>query len=174
MIDGIAQAFQDPSFWVFLAFLTLWGLVGKNLWQKSASFLDDRRTKIQNHMEQAQRLKEEAASLKEEAVRLQHATHGRVQEMMAHTKIEIQRLKDEAEQTLRDHLDAEERQLMHKISFVEQRALADIQRKAVDIALDAAKIALMQHQNPRIQDHLFHQALDKIPRENHEKTEPVH
>jgi F-type H+-transporting ATPase subunit b len=152
----------DPSFWVLLAFMALGALVGKRSWISLTGFLDVRSEKIQKDIEEAQRLKEEAEQLREHAIHLQHAVNKRVQEMMAHTKIEIQRLKEKATQEIEAHLTSEEHQLSQKIMLAEQQALNDIEKKAIQVALNAAKSVIQTNMNDELHDALLQNAMKRI------------
>lgn len=152
----------DPSFWVLLAFIALGVLVGKRSWISLTGFLDARSEKIQKDIEEAQRLKEEAEQLRAHAIYLQDAVNKRAQEMMAHTKIEIQRLKEEATQEIQAYLTSEEHQLTQKIKLAEQQALNDIKKKAIQVALDTAKSVIQINMNDKLHEALLQNAMKRI------------
>ena len=94
----------DPSFWVFMAFLSLIFLVGNRSWQSLRQYLDQRAENIHNDIKAAQQLKEEAQFILNHAFRLQKEMNNRSHEIETHSDAEIQRLKFQAQQDLNKYL----------------------------------------------------------------------
>ena len=154
----------DPSLWVFLAFLTLIFLVGRQSWQHLRHYLDQRAENIHNNIKAAQQLKEEAQFILNHALRLQKEMNDRSDEIIAHSEAEINRLKTEAQQQLDSYLALEESQLTTRLQQLEYEVLHQIEKKVVAMAFATAEQVITSYSNENIHISLFKKGIAEISR----------
>ena len=131
--------FQDPSFWVAVAFAIFVILAWRPLGKFLATSLDDRSEKIAQELRQAVELREEAQSLLAEYQRKQRENMDEAKRIVEQTKADAQAMAEKAEQELRDTLEKRKALAMEKISQAEIAAVRMVQQNVVDIAVAASR-----------------------------------
>ena len=131
--------FEDPVFWVAVAFLIFVGLM---IWlkvpAKLAAGLDQRSVKIKNELDEARNLKEEAKTLLARIQRKHHEAKAEAEAMVAQSEEEAKLFAKDAEKDLKAFFDRQERAVVEKIAQAEADAIKEVQIAAVDVAITAA------------------------------------
>ena len=135
--------FQDPTFWVAIAFVLFLAAVGKKVVSALTGALDARGEAIGKEIAEAEKLREEAQHLLAEYKRKQRDALSEAEEILNHAKLEAKRLATQAEQDLEAALKRREQSAMDKISQAEAKALQEVRNQAVDVAM-AATAKLLQ------------------------------
>ena len=142
--------FQTPEFWVLVAFILLLVFLGKRAYRELTNIIDERTSKIQKQLQDAQRLHDEALSLlqtyqkkhedamqqaidivsraESDAIDLKRSVEADLEEMIRHKeKSTIERIEiaqETAGQQLKDKVAAE------ALSFVEEILAQEIKGKS--------------------------------------------
>jgi len=154
---------EDPEFWVAIAFVIFVVAVFKPIRQLATAALDARGARIKTEIENAQSLREEAQKLLAEYKRKQRDALGEAQEMLDHAKIEAARLRTQAEQDLEAALRRREQMAMDKIAQAEAQALQDVREQAVDVAMAATRALLAANMDDKRSTALVTQAIRDLP-----------
>ena len=134
--------YEDPTFWVGVAFLIFIALVGRTLWRALAGMLDERSRKIAASIAEAERLRHEAETALADYQRKQRQALKDAHGIIEQAKVEAERMKAHAQEELGKQLALRERQALDRIAQAEQRALADVRNQAVDVAIAATRAML--------------------------------
>ncbi|MDZ4736556.1 MAG: F0F1 ATP synthase subunit B [Rhodospirillaceae bacterium] len=131
--------FSAPEFWVAVAFVLFFVLAGRQIWRFVAKALDARTERIHREIEEAQRLRQEAEALLAEYHKKQSDAQREAEAIVTHARGEAERLRRDAEESIRQTLERRERQALDKIAQAEAQAVADVRNEAVDVAVAAAR-----------------------------------
>lgn len=136
--------FQDPTFWVAIAFL---GFIALITYLKVPSMvtkqLDDRADKIRAELDEAQKLREDAQALFADFQRRQREALSTADEIVARAKEDADILKKESIAELEVSLKRRQELAEAKIRQAEEKAVSEVQNIAVDVSIAAAS-KLMQ------------------------------
>lgn len=133
------MSINDASFWVLVGFLTLFLLVGKNLWRLISGALDDRSREIAEKIKDASRMREEAMALLNTCKRQHIEASEHASGILAHAEEEAKRLREKALKDAARFLEIEERLFQERLRQAEERALEEIREKAILVAGDAVR-----------------------------------
>ena len=154
--------FQDPTFWVLVAFI---GFVGVLVYLKVPGMvtkgLDARADKIKTDLEDADALLKEAQDLLASYQKKQREAADEAQEIKARAKEEGKRIVERGRARLEDSLQRREKLAMDRITQAEASALDEIRARTVDIALDATRDLLADN----LSDHKANAMLDDAIKE---------
>ena len=154
--------FQDPTFWVLVAFI---GFVGVLVYFKVPGMvtkgLDARAEKIKADLEDADALLKEAQDLLASYQKKQREAADEAQEIKARAKEEGKRIVENGRAQLQGSLQRREKLAMDRITQAEASALDEIRARTVDIALDATRELLANN----LSDHKANAMLDDAIRE---------
>jgi len=131
--------YEDPTFFVAVAFVLFFVIFGKKLGGTIATMLDDRAQKISDEIEQATRLREEAQELLASYEKKQHEALKEAESIVTAAKQEAERLATEAAAQLENSLKRSEQLAKDRIGQAEAQAIAEVKAQAVNLAIDAAK-----------------------------------
>ena len=135
---------QDPTFWVAIAFL---GFIALLVYFKVpplvAKQLDARADKIRSELEEAKKLREDAQALFADYQRRQHDAMQTAEDIVARAKEDVEILRKESIKELEANLARRQELAEIKIRQAEEKAVAEVQGIAVDVAI-AAAARLMQ------------------------------
>ncbi len=131
---------QDPTFWVAVAFF---GFVAIILYYKVPAIvgkqLDDRASRISQELDEALKLREEAQALFADYQRRQRDALATAEEIVAKAKEDAEILRKESEVELKATLERRQKMAEDKIRQAEEKALAEVQGIAVDVAIAASE-----------------------------------
>jgi F-type H+-transporting ATPase subunit b len=155
--------FEDPTFWVAVAFVILLGVavyfkVHKALLGK----LDERAARIKAQLDEAQTLREEAQKTLAEYQRKQRDALGETERIIEHAKEEARRMREAAEAELERSLARRAEQAEEKIAQAEAAALKEVRNQAVDVAMAAASKLLAEEVKPAKAKALIDESIEEL------------
>ncbi len=142
--SGHGAFYDDPTFWVAVAFVILIVLAGKKIVGAITAMLDERAAGIKTQIDEATRLREEAQELLASYERKQHEAVQEAEGIVTRAEEEAKRLGEMAEEDLASSLKRREQQAMERIAQAETAALDEVRGAAVDIALEATRKVLSE------------------------------
>ena len=156
--------FQDPTFWVLVAFI---GFVGVLVYFKVPGMvtkgLDARAEKIKADLEDADTLLKEAQELLASYQKKQREAADEAQEIKARAKEEGNRIVENGRARLEDSLQRREKLAMDRITQAEASALDEIRARTVDIALDATRDLLADNLSDHKANAMLDDAIKELP-----------
>jgi F-type H+-transporting ATPase subunit b len=137
--------FEDPEFWVLLAFVIFIGVLVKFGVPKMAlSALDERGARIKQALDEAQRLRSEAQAVLTQYQQKRAEAEKEAQAIIVSARIEAERLAGEAKGKVEEFVARRTKMAESKIAQAEAQALADVRAAAADAAVAAAEKILVQ------------------------------
>jgi F-type H+-transporting ATPase subunit b len=137
--------FEDPEFWVLLAFVIFLGILVKFGVPKMAlSALDERSDRIKQALDEAQRLRSEAQAVLAQYQKKRVEAEKEAQAIIVNARIEAERLAGEAKGKVEEFIARRTKMAESKIGQAEAQALADVHAAAADAAVAAAEKILVQ------------------------------
>ena len=156
--------FQDPTFWVLVAFI---GFVGVLFYFEVPGMvikgLDARATKIKADLEEANALLREAQDLLASYQKKQREAADEAQNINAQAKEEAERILENGRARLEESLRRREKIAMDRIAQAESSALDEIRARTVDIALDATRDLLVNNLSDDKANALLDDAIKALP-----------
>ena len=135
----MAHIFGDPEFWVLVAVVIFVALV----WKPAKGFLigglDARAERIRGELDTAARLRDEAEEALAAHRRQQQRAAAEAEAIVAHAKAEAERIARQSAADLEQALGRRRQLAEERIAQEEARALAEIRRVTVDVAIAAAR-----------------------------------
>jgi F-type H+-transporting ATPase subunit b len=137
--------FEDPEFWVALAFVIFMGILVKFGVPKMAlSALDERSDRIKQALDEAQRLRSEAQAVLTQYQKKREEAEKEAQAIIVSARVEAERLAGEAKGKVEEFIARRTKMAESKIAQAEAQALADVRAAAADAAVAAAEKILVQ------------------------------
>ena len=137
--------FEDPEFWVLIAFVIFLGvLVRFGVPKMALSALDDRSARIKQALDEAQRLRSEAQAVLAEYQHKREEAEKEAQAIIVSARVEAERLAGEAKGKVEEFVARRTKLAESKIAQAEAQALADVRAAAADAAVAAAEKILVQ------------------------------
>jgi F-type H+-transporting ATPase subunit b len=137
--------FEDPEFWVLLAFVIFLGVLVKFGVPKLAlSALDERSDRIRQALDEAHRLRSEAEAVLAQYQKKRVEAEKEAQAIIVNARIEAERLAGEAKGKVEEFIARRTKMAESKIAQAEAQALADVRAAAADAAVAAAENILVQ------------------------------
>jgi F-type H+-transporting ATPase subunit b len=137
--------FEDPEFWVALAFVIFVGVLVKFGVPKMAlSALDARGDRIKQALDEAHRLRSEAQAVLAQYQQKRAEAEKEAQAIIVSARVEAERLAGEAKGKVEEFIARRTKMAESKIAQAEAQALADVRAAAADAAVAAAEKVLVQ------------------------------
>jgi F-type H+-transporting ATPase subunit b len=137
--------FEDPEFWVALAFVIFIGILIKFGVPKLVfSSLDDRSDRIKQALDEAQRLRSEAQAVLTQYQTKREEAEKEAQAIIVGARVEAERLAGEAKGKVEEFIARRTKMAESKIAQAEAQALADVRSAAADASVAAAEKILKQ------------------------------
>jgi F-type H+-transporting ATPase subunit b len=137
--------FEDPEFWVALAFVIFVGVLVKFGVPKMAlSALDARSDRIKQALDEAHRLRSEAQAVLAQYQQKRAEAEKEAQAIIVSARVEAERLAGEAKGKVEEFIARRTKMAESKIAQAEAQALADVRAAAADAAVAAAEKILVQ------------------------------
>jgi F-type H+-transporting ATPase subunit b len=155
---------RDPEFWVLVGFLIFFILLGRTGWRALKGGLDGRAARVTDQLAEATRLRQEAQAMLDSAKAKQQQAVKTAEDILAASRDEAERMRQEGEAELRRSLAAREAQAMDRIALAEQNAVQSVKARAVEIAIRAATGLVAQSIDQNAANALVDQAIDDLPR----------
>ena len=158
---------QNEAFWLLVAFVVFFGLLGKTLMRFITGALDNRANRIQQELDEAVKLREEAQALLVSFQRKQRDAIKEAETIVAEAKSQAETMLREAEEELEKALNKRIELAMEKISQAEADVVQDVKNNAVDIAVAASHALLQEHMAKSEGTSQFKEALKEIKNKLH-------
>lgn len=155
--------FQDPTFWVGLAFLLVVAVAYKPAAKAITGALDERASGIRKQIEEARKLREDAQALLADYQRKQRDAMAEAEKIIAQARSEAARLKVEAEKDLEHSIERRKQQALERIAQTEAQAIAQVRNTAVDVALAAAQTLIQANLDAGKQQAMADKAIAELP-----------
>ena len=163
----MSALFNDPTFWVAIAFVVFVALM---VWKASKPILtgiDARAERIKAELDEAQRLREEAQKALAEYKRKQRDAAKEAEDLLANARHEAELLRRQAAEDLKETLARREKAAIEKIAQAEAQALQEVRAQAVDIAIAATAKLLSENVDPNRDQSIVDQAIKDLGRKLH-------
>ena len=139
------ELFEDPTFWVAVAFVIFLGALGPRVVKLVTAALDKRTQQIKHELEEAVRLRDEAQTLLASYQRKQREALKEVEAILTHARDDAERITAEAEAEIEATLARRRAQAIEKIARAEAQAAQEVRVAAVDLALRATRKLIADH-----------------------------
>lgn len=161
---GHGGPFQDPAFWVGVAFVAFIGfLIWKKVPKLIADALDKRADGIRTQLDEARALREEAQALLAEYQRKQRDAEQEAEKILEHAREEALRISTEAKASLEASIERRTQLAQDKIAQAEAAAVKEVQAVAVDIATNTARKLIRDEMSRDKADELTGQVIKDLP-----------
>jgi F-type H+-transporting ATPase subunit b len=133
------EIFDDPEFWVAIAFVIALAFLVWKATPVMTRMLDSRAAKIKTDLEEAAKLRNDARRTLAEFQQKQRDALKEAEAIVAQAKLEAERVAQTAERDLAAALERRQQQAVEKISLAEAKALAEVRHEAIDVAIAAVR-----------------------------------
>ena len=159
--------FEDPAFWVAVAFVLFVAVAGRKIFGLVVAGLDKRSAAIRHELDEAQRLRAEAqALLVGYQKKGQDAAH-EAAAIVAHAREEALRIAAAAQSDLETTLARRREQAVEKIARAEASAIQEVRSAATDLALKATRRLIAESLDPTRQGKLVTDAIAEVGKKLH-------
>lgn len=159
--------FRSPEFWVLVAVVVLIIILWKPGRRSLLGGLDSRAERIRAELASAQGLREEAERALAAYQARQREAAGEAQQIIAHAKVEAERIAADSARALEETLRRRQRLAEERIAQEEARALAEIRAVTVDVAIAAARRVIAAELDDRRGAALIDAAIAELPNQLH-------
>jgi F-type H+-transporting ATPase subunit b len=139
--EGPASPFEvnfGLFFWTWVVFLILLYVLWKFAWPGILKATEEREQKIRGEIAEAERRNQEARAALEEATRRELEARQAAQRLLAEAKAAVEKERAAAVERVRQEQDAILARTRLEIATERDKAMAELRREAVDLALAAA------------------------------------
>jgi F-type H+-transporting ATPase subunit b len=155
--------FEDPEFWVALAFVIFLGILVKFGVPKMAlSALDSRSDRIRLALDEAHRLRSEAQDVLAQYQKKRDEAEKEALAIIENARIEAERLAAEAKSKVEEFVTRRTKMAETKIAQAEAQALADVRSAAAEAAVTAAEKILVQSTHGSTADSLIAKGISDL------------
>jgi F-type H+-transporting ATPase subunit b len=125
-------------FWTWVVFGILLFVLWKFAWPGILKATEEREQKIRGQLAEAERLNAEAKAAVAETLKAQAAARNEAQQLLAEAKAAVEKERASAFEKIKHDQDALLERTRREIAAERDKAIADLRREAVDLALGAA------------------------------------
>ena len=145
LVYVLGNFYTGPDFWVGAAFMCFLGLVTYlRVPQQVLGSLDDRRSRIENEIEEARVLREEAQKTLASYERRAREAEAEAEAIIQNAKRDAEAIAAEAKAKMADTMERRTAAATQRIDQAEAQALADVRRVAANAAAEAAETILRE------------------------------
>ncbi len=155
--------YENPEFWVAIAFLLVVAFVFRPAVKAITGTLDARAATIRTQIEEARKLREDAQALLADYQRKQRDAMAEAEKIISQARADAARLKVEAEKDLENAISRRQQQALERIAQTEAQAIASVRNTAVDVALAAAEKLIQTSLDPAKKQALADKAIAELP-----------
>lgn len=159
--------YADAAFWVSVSFFIVVAGFARPVIRALGAGLDARAAKIKARLDEAHKLREDAQEMLATYQRKQRDAMKEAEDIIAHAKVEAQRLAEQAAKDLDEQLKRREGQAMDRIAQAEAQALKEVQDVAVEVAVSAARQVIAESVTAQQASALVDNAIQELPRKLH-------
>jgi F-type H+-transporting ATPase subunit b len=162
-VDAPAGVFEDPTFWVLLAFLIVVAILARaGVPKMIAGGLDKRAQGIADELDRARALRDEAQELLAKYQRRQREAEEEAESIIEQAKIDAERIAEEARAKIEERLQRRAKAAEDKIARAEAQAIAEVRSQTVDIAIEAARDIIRSRIDQGAHSALAERAIDEL------------
>ena len=156
------ELLHNTTVWVAISFVTFIFLVVKFAGKKITGALDDKIAQIKSDIETAERLKIEAQDLLADFEKKQRDAEAIAAKIIEEAKASALLVQKAAEVELSQSMERREAQLAQRLKQIEERAIADIQNHAADLAIAATREIVTKTLDEKSSNKLIDQAIQSV------------
>lgn len=140
--------FENPATWVAVAFFVVIGFAARPVMRAMTTGLDARADKIKARIDESEKLREEAKEMLALYQRKQRDSMKEAEDIIAHAKVEAERMAAQAAEDLEASVKRREKQALDRIAQAEASALKEVRDRAIDIAVTATRKVVSESMTP--------------------------
>ena len=153
---------HNTTVWVGISFVLFVALVVKMAGGKIISALDKKIAEVRAEIETAERLKAEAQALLADFQQKQLDAEKIAAQIIEQAKASARAVQATAEADLTESMDRREAQLAERLKRIEEKAIADIQNHAADLAMQATREIVTKTLDDKAGGKLVDQAIASV------------
>ncbi len=158
---------MNEQSWVAVAFVVFIALVWKPFVRAMTSALDKRSVAIERELAEAVRLREEAQATLAAYQKKHRQVSEESEEILKHAREEARRMQADAQEAIKKAVEVRIAQADEKISLEEKKAIQDVQRQVVDMAVQAARSVIVDNLQNEADEQLIRLAVKDLHRVVH-------
>ena len=158
---------MDEQFWVAVAFAVFLVLVWRPVSRALAGALDKRSAAIARELAEAVRLREEAQTTLAAYQKKHREITEEAEEILKHARDEARAMQQDAQDAVKKSVELRIAQADEKIALEEKKAIQDVQRQVVDVAIQAARSVMVDNLQSEADEQLIRLAVKDINRVVH-------
>lgn len=148
--------------WVLIAFILFFVLVGKKLWSALTTNLDQRKTMIENELNEAKKLREEAQAELNASLKKQKEINKQVLDIINDAKSTAKQIEADALKKSDIIIKRKEEQAKQKINNAQVEALNNIKNISAELSVKSAKVYIQNELDSKIQKALYSDSKQKL------------
>lgn len=164
---GHEAFYATAEFWVGVGFVLFVVLVGRTAYRVMTVALDERAGRIRSQIDESERLAQEAQAMLADAQMKQKEATATANALIESARREAQRFAEQAAKDLEAALARREQSAKDRIAQAEAEAVAEVRRRAADVALEASRQVIAGSLTPAKSDALIDQAIAGLPKALH-------
>ena len=153
---------HNTTAWVAMSFVLLVALLVKVARSKINAVLDDKIAQIKAEIETAERLKAEAQALLADFQQKQREAEKAAEDIIEAGRKSAEGVFKMAESDLAESMERREAQLADRLKRIEEKAIADIQDHAADLAMQATREIVVKTLDEKTSGKLVDQAISSV------------
>ena len=154
--------FNDPQFWVFIAFIIFIGVIIKPVRNILAINLGDKIQEIKDNIDQAEKIKNDAQLTLSEVKKRQNEVKGEIDLIAKEAKEKISMIEKSANSKLIDQINKRNALASVKIDQMTRDANTEIQKHITQIAISATVNILEKKLNDKEKQNLINQSVNEL------------
>ncbi len=154
--------FNDPQFWVFIAFIIFIGVIIKPVQKILTINLGDKIQEIKDSIDQAEKIKNDAQLTLSEVKKRQNEVKGEIELIEKEAKEKITIIEKNAQTKLIDQINKRNALASVKIDQMTRDANTEIQKHITQIAISAAVNILEKKLNDKEKQNLINQSINDL------------
>ena len=161
--DDVGPLLHDATFWVFVGFLIVVGiLIWQGVGKRVSGFLGARASLISTQLDEARSIREEAQRLLADYQKRQREAEGEAESIIALAKADAKAMTAEARAKLEDQVIRRTKAAQERIARAEAQALAEVRAQTADLAIAAAREIIKSRTDGAAQKHLLDRAIADV------------
>ena len=148
--------------WVLIAFILFFVLVGKKLWSALTTNLDQRKTMIENELNEAKKLREEAQAELNASLKKQKEINKQVLDIINDAKSTAKQIEADALKKSDIIIKRKEEQAKQKINNAQIEAINNIKNISAELSVKSAKAYIQNELDSKIQKALYSDSKHKL------------
>jgi F-type H+-transporting ATPase subunit b len=162
MLEYLQHGEHATTIWVAISFVIFVALAVKLAGKKVTGALDTKIAAIRSEIETAEKLRAETQALLADFQKKQQDAQAEANRIVEAAKASAKQIQQSAEADLDESMARREAQLMDRLKRVEEKAMADIQNHAAELALQATREIVAKSMDEKTGKSLIDQAVASV------------